>query len=489
MYDINKFIHSVVWFSLGIVLSRIKYLLLSILIIQLGFKEVAIFYVTIYLTTQFSLFANRLASSGYNRFLRNRSFIENKANLNAAVNSSLQFSFLMGLIMALMVFFMAKPIALFLKSDLLLQTVELFAIAVPFLTITNQVIQILSLLTKYKAAIIFHNIIEALGVLVTAYLTIIVFHLDIVSVLAWQIATIILSSLLALYLLSNCVPKFRYTLKILETPIKISHVIFLNSFFVVIFKNFDVFVMGYYFGVYTLGKYVGLLVIPHLVYEIATNSFGMFIHTAISFSLDKKKLIIFSQKVTEYILILSSAFTLIVLLYPDEIPNLIHIHIKFDPLVLRILSVAFFIKTISWVGGQILITTKNQRDNMIINSSISLLAAILFIIAIPKYGFLGAGLVFLITSFVDMIIKIRLAYKEGVFFISDKSIKVLLISLFFYSINLLTNVKIGLFFSYFPITFIFTLIGLGCIEGKDLLLIKKHLKRKLNPDAPPESMF
>ncbi|QQG44337.1 MAG: oligosaccharide flippase family protein [Candidatus Roizmanbacteria bacterium] len=484
MHTIEKFLHSVIWFSLGLVLHRIKYILLSLIVFQLGTTNVAIFYISIYLMTEFSSFANRLTSSSYNRFLRDKRFSFDKEHLNAVINSTLQLSLILGLINALMIFFLADPIANLIKNSSFSQTIKLMSLAVPFLVVTNQVIQILSLLTKYKEAVIFHNIIESLLVLSFAGIALTFFKPSIYTILSWQIAAIIISFIIALGLLYRSLPSFKLNLTLLAIPIRISSVIFLNSTFILLLNHIDIFIVGALFGSKQLGSYIGLLVAPHLIYAIATNVFGMFIHTADSFFADTKKVTVFSRKVIESILILASLLTLFLLLFPQEtLQNILRLHIRIEPLTLKLLSLSFFIRIIAWMAGQILIVTKHSDKNMQINVFISLIAAPLFIFFIPKYGFFGASLSFLLISLCDVLLKTLFVYtKTSVSFISVKAIKILLIGLFFYIINGLVPVNFNFFVIYFPFLFIAVLFLLKGIELEDFILLKHKLNKKNNAE-------
>lgn len=487
MYTIEKFFSSALWFSFGLVLNRIKYILLSIIVLRLGSTNLAIFYVSFYLINEFSSLANRLVSSSYNRSLRDQSFISSRKNLQAAINSCLQLSFILGLGSAVIIFLLASPIAFLIRDDTFVQTIKLLSLATPFLIITHQIIQVLTVLARYKTAVILHNIIEAASTLVFAYLTVFVFKSGVYAVLVWQVGAIILSSFLAIFLLYRTLPSFHLSLKPLPIPARTSTTILFNALFIMLWAQADIFIVGFYFGATKLGNYIALLVAPHLVYAIATNIFGMFLHVASSFYENPKKITFFAQKVTQLAITLATPLTIFLILYPQEtLRSILRIHAEVDPLALKIFSLAFLIRIIAWVGGQVLIVARKASLNMKINVNLSLLAIPLLIFVTPRYGFLGIAGVTLGLAVFEVLTKTFLTYlKTGTAFISVKTIKILLVGFGFYIIN-----RFILFFDFeffllsFPIAFLVALWLFKCLERNDWVLFwtKTQSKRLISTE-------
>lgn len=453
------------------------------MIFRLGLTNLAIFYVSVYFVNEFSSFANRLVSSSYNRFLRNKSFISNEKNLHAAINSSLQLSFILGLASLLVVFFLAKPIALLIRNDSFVQTIQLFSLAVPFIILTNQIMQILTLLARFREAVILHYILDAAFVLVSAYIAVFIFKSSIHTVLVWQIIALVLSSLMALFVLHRSVPTFRLSVGFPQVPIHISSTIFSNALFIMIFSHSDVLVVGYYYGALVLGKYIVLLVAPHIIYAIATNMFGMFLHVADSFHSDTRRVTLFAQRTLQYILLLAIPLTVLLMLYPQEIVNnVIQIHMRVDPLTLQLFSIAFFLRIIAWMAGQTLIVCKKSKENMKINVLISIAAIPLLIFITPIYGLVGVASVLLIISILEVLIKSILTYtKTGVNFISAKSIKTLLVGVFFYFIySFVLPLDFGVSILSFPLIFFIALLAFRCIDSADWALLTRQMRSSIN---------
>ena len=479
----EAFRSSILWFSFGIVLNRIKYILLSIMIFRLGLTNLAIFYVSVYFVNEFSSFANRLVSSSYNRFLRNQSFISNEKNLHAAINSSLQLSFILGLASLLVVFFLAKPIALLIRNDSFVQTIQLFSLAVPFIILTNQITQILTLLARFREAVILHYILDAAFVLVSAYIAVFIFKSSLHTVLVWQIIALVLSSLMALFVVHRSVPTFRLSVGFPQVPIHISSTIFSNALFIMIFSHSDVLVVGYYYGSLVLGKYIALLVAPHIIYAIATNMFAMFLHVADSFYTDIRRVTLFAQRVLQYILLLAIPLTVLLILYPQRVVNdIMKIHVLIDSLALQMLSIAFFMRIIAWVAGQILIIRKKSKENMRINVLLSLIAVPLLILITPIYGFVGVASVLLAIAIFETCIKSILTYKKtGVHFISAKSIKISFIGICLYFIySLLLPSDFGLSIFSFPFIFFIALLAFRCIDSDDWAILVRQMRSSMN---------
>ncbi len=482
MYSIEKFFHSTLWFSFGLVLNRIKYILLSIIVLRLGSTNLAIFYVSLYLINEFSSFAVRIVSSSYNRFLRDGAFINKGGNLKVTVNSSLQLALLFGLAGAVLIFFLAEPIALLIKNNAFAPAIRLLALAVPFLIVKRQITQMLSVLAKYKEAVVIQYILETVIVLSFAYLTVFVLKMDIYAVLGWQVAAIILACFMAITLLYKTIPKFQISLKsFLPLPMQTSPTILSNALFIALLAQADILIVGFYLGAMRLGNYIALLVAPHLIYTIATNIFGMFIHTAAPFYRETEKVTLLAQKVLQYILILAVILTIFIIIYPQEmLYGVIQIHAKVDPLALRLFTLAFFIRIIGWLAGQVLIVARHSRENMFINALVAIIALPLVIFITPKYGFTGLGFVFLGVFLLETLIKTALVYqKTRIHFISNKGLKILLIGVIFYILNtFVIRMDFRLFIPYFIFSFLFLLIITGSLGISDWFLFKQMFPKK-----------
>lgn len=467
MYTIEKFFHSTFWFGLGLLLNRTKYILLTIIVLPLGLTNVAIFYVSIHLINSLSSFANRLISSSYNRFLRDERFLSDETKLHSILNSSIILSFAIGVGGAFIVFLLAFPLGLLIKEPLLIKTIQLLSLVVPFLVIIRQVMQILSLLARYKEAVLFYNVLEASITLLFGYSAVSIFRSDVYTILAWQVVAMMLSSLFAVYLLHRVIPRFRLDPNSWHMPAKFSLTIFLNALSLMLFMQVDLLIVGFYFGLLTLGSYIGLLVAPRMIYTSATSIFGMFIHTIASFYNDQRKLTMFSEKVLRLSLIITIPFVLLLLLYPHEtVRDILHIHIRIDERALQLLSLAFFIRIGGWLAGQLLVITKHARENMLVNATILLGTIPLLLFATPTYGIVGVSVILLVAASLEVAIKIMLTYiKLRVYFLSTRIIKTLAIGVGLYIImHFFMAVGFVSFLIFLPLVYTVALILFRCVN-------------------------
>lgn len=477
----RNFFTSVFWFSIGVVLNRIKYILITSIVIQLGLVQMAIFYFSIHYLHQLAVFFNRIISSSYNRFLRDDDFISQKENLMDVIYSSLQLSFIFGIIGGVFVYISAVPIAILFKNELLTPAIVILAIGMPFLIVTGQVIRIMSMLKKFKEAVLFHSFVETFIVVGSAFVSILVFHADFKTVLLWQVYAMITSCLLALCLLFFSVSGFTLFFRFLPKKATISAVTFNNSLFIFIIDLADLFIVGYFLGIRNLAIYFAMLVAPHLIYQIGTNIFSMYLHTASSFYNDKKRLSLFSQRVMQGIVTILVPLVILFFLYPQEMfSKILYIHTPLDAVAVKLLSLAFFLRTISWMAGQILIVTKKNKENMKIHLILSALAVPLLIIFVPWGGFLAVAVLFCILFALECIIKVFLVYHlSSVYFLSSKSIKTLFLSIFIiFVFTYGFRVDFLAFLLYFPPSFCVLLLLFGCIGKEEFALIKRKIGPK-----------
>ena len=409
MYTIDKFFHSTFWFGLGLLLNRTKYILLTIIIFHLGLINVAIFYISIYFVSSIASFVHRLVSSNYNRFLRDRAFLAEAKNLHATLNSSLALSLSLGVGASFITFFLSWPIAALFKEPQLVKTIQLLSLTIPFLIMSRQITQILSMLARYREAVIFHNIIDTTLTLVVAYASIVLFTSNLYTALLWQVLVTILSALIGIVLLHKIVPTFRLDFTRIHIPVKLTKTIVINASFALLFSQGDIFIVGFYFDLLTVGSYIGLLVIPRLLYAIATSVFGMFLPTAASFSKEKEKMAFFSKKVFRYMLIVSFPLLLLVLLYPKETGAIIHVH-AIDQTTLQLFALAYFLRSWGWLGGQVLIASKTAYTNMKINAFLTIFVIFSEIVIRLRFGFKGIGWVFVLADFLDASFKVYVCY-------------------------------------------------------------------------------
>lgn len=481
MFNLEDFSRSVLWFSLGLILNRIKYILLTVIVAALHSSGLSVFYISFFIINEVSSFANRLVSSSYNRFLRDKNYTASPDELNKVINSSLQISLMIGLVSSAVIFMAAEPLAFLIKSDQLASSIKILSLALPFIVLSNQVIQMLTMLTKLREAIIFHYFFETILVLGFAYISISLLGGGMRDVLIWQVGAAVVSAVTAGSILYVVIPRFRLTAKILPVSFKTNPVILLNGTALLLFSFADVLAVGFFFGYRKLSEYVAILVGPHLIYAMASTVFAMYLQMAYSFKEDIDKLTRFSQKVMQFILILLSLTTLLLMIYPQQtLTNLIHINIGFNSTALVVLSLAFFIRSIGWMAGQILIVSQKSSLNAAINALIYVIAAPLYVVLIQRYGILGAAYLTLFLSTLDFLVKTFFVYsKLKIWFISRQSYKIgatALVSYFIFRYGI--RLDFYYFLALYPALFLGILIIIKAIRRKDLIVVKQALFRK-----------
>ncbi len=475
MNSLEKFVHSIFWFSVSLFLNRVKYIIMSIIVSRLGLTNLAIFYISLYLVNEFSSFSNRLISSVYNRYLRDPKVIGGSKQLSQVLASVFQSSLLLSVMGGIIIYLLSYPLAALLHNNQYLRSIQLLSIASPFLIMTEQIMQTLLMMTRFREAVMFHNFVEAFVAIAAAFISVVVFHLDVYSVLQWQVGAIVLSLLLALLLAFILLPRFSFSV-ILPKPLNLSSIIFFNALFIFLFSHADILLVGFFLGSENLGKYIALLVAPHLIFSLGNIVFKMYLQTADAFREDYVKLKSFTRKVTQYLVITASMFVLFLLLYPTETLNkILFLHINPDLFAIRLLTLAFFLRTIAWIAGQIQIVTKNSGMNMNITILTTLITIVLLAFAIPAYGLRGVAMVLLLSAAAEALVRTFWVYRYSkIYFISRTTLTLFVLGLFYYLLfKFILPLGFTSFLIYFPFLFIIGLIIFGCLDLTDIVVLFK----------------
>lgn len=478
MYSVNKFFNSALWLSFGLVLDRIKYLIIGILIFKLGPANVAIFYISIHLVNELALFGNRIISSVFNRFFRDETITASSESFNKIANFSLQMALAIGIISALVVYLLAFPISWIIKDLSYVSTIHTLSFAVPFIILTNQILQILLLLTRFRAVVLFSHFIQAVIVLSAYYIAIYFFNIQIYDLMYWQVTVSVAAFAIALLLFHRAVPGFRLDFRYHKLWPNISSISLKYALGLLAFNFADMLIVGYYFGTIKLGQYMATIFGPHLIFAIATASFSMFIHTALSWSSDIVKVTLLARKTMQFIFVVATPLTLLIVLFPSEIINqLFRIHTHINTLAVQILSVAFFIRLFGWMGSQILILRRKQAISVQISVMLSIMAIPLMLFLAPIYGFVGVALAVLTVSVLESLLKTFILYRiERVYFLSSDTLKMLGLGLIFYLLFRLWSSDgyfilqgIGL-----PILFLIVLVVTKSLKMSDWILFTQE---------------
>lgn len=474
--NLEAFRFSILWFSSGIVLNRAKYIILSIIVSQLGLINLVTFYLTIRIVTEIASLTNRFIGGTYNRFLRDHEKATQK--LDDIINDSLKLSAILGCFGGLIVFLSAHPIAFLIKNNQLTLAIQLFSLSVPFMVITNQAIQILSLKTRFKEVVVFQYVLESALVLVAAYFAINLLKSNMTTVLILQVVANIIFLPLAIFFLKKSLRGWKLKVGHFVLPINFSPPAIYTPLSVGLINVLDLLIIGFYLGTLALGLYIAMLVGPSLVFAIAINSFGMFTHT-ISVISDKEKVVRLCQKVLQYILIIATPLTLSIILYPQDTFNkIIQTNAPVQPEVVKLLALGFYLKIFSWMAERVLIVEKIAKLNAIINVSLSIVTLPLLLIVVPKLGLLGAALIVFIVAIVEVVFKTILAYRNtNIHFLSKETIKTVFLGIVMYIIfNSAIIIDFNSFLVYSSFLYLAGIIFLGCFKKHDLTILTRRFK-------------
>lgn len=481
MYSAKSFFKSTLWLGGGVVLSRLKYIFLATVVSHIGSLNLAIFYLTIHFIYEFANFSSRLVSASYNRFLRDKQYVSNKHRLNAAISSCLQTSLLLGVLLFILFVILAYPLAWLVKEPLLVSSFQTFALAIPFIVINNQVIQVFSLLNKYKELVIFQNFIETVLMLLSAYISVILTRQNIINVLAWQVIALAGSSIFALIMLFKVFKSFKLTKGFLPVSLNLSSIVFTNNIFLTLLNYADLFIIGFYLGPKMLGDYIALLVVPHFTYGLIISTFAMYIHVGNIYWEKGIKFFNFTKKVIRYGVVIVAFLTVLIVLYPLPVVHdifLLNIRVKKE--LVEIFALVFFLKTLSWFGSQVLIIAKCSNLNRNLNGLLLLISLPAYIYSVPKFGFLGLGVAMLSVAILELIIKAVLVMQKTNINIFNKKNTISLLTALFVIVTekYIINLNFNLFLVFFPIFYFGLLFVFKVLEKQDILFIRKYYFEK-----------
>ncbi len=474
--NLEAFRSSILWFSLGLVLNRTKYIILSIMVFQMGLTSVVVFYISIRLVTEIGSAINRLIGGNFNRLLRDEAILSDNERYTQTINDSLKIALFLGSLGFFITLLLSGLIAMLLKESQLSNSIRLFSVTIPFTVATNQILLILSMRARFREVVFFQYILETILVLSLAFLTIHVWQAPLYTILFWQVTANIFFLPLSLFFLKKSIPfwhpqiekpkiQFNFTFQTLYTPLSVGLINFL-----------DLLIIGYFLGSTGLGLYIAMIVGPHLIFAVCTNMFGMFAHTIANIK-DTKRIQYISQKVLQYILIVATPLTLLLILYPSQtLDKIIQIHAPVDPIVIQLLSLTFYAKIFSWMAERILITLKFSRQNGLINIILSITTLLLLIIVTPRFGIRGVASILLVMAISEVLIKFFLNLrKTQISFISFQSLKVLFLALVIYIVTKSFMFSFFNFLILFAIFYLTGIIFLKIFEKTDLeILLRKY---------------
>ena len=447
----------------------------------------------------FITFASLGFSEGISRFIP--MYRSEKQKIKYLIKFSNNILFFSAFFSAFLLFFNSEFIAInfFHNSELTLY-LKIFSFLIPIQIFTNFYFSIIRSHEKIHAYSFGTNILQNM----TKFLIIILFiYLGLKSLIAIPLSYLvgILSGLIFAYLYCKFKLSYIFTkITILDNKknlrlnfLSYSWPLVLYGILGSIMYWIDTFLIGYFENAYWVGIYNAAIPIA-LLLVLAPEIFLQMFFPLITRELSMKNFTVvreLSKQITKWIFILNLPLTILILLFPG-----VFINILFGPEyllaknALRILTMGYFILTLSSVASNLLLS-KGKSKIILINLILtSILNFILNFILIPHYGITGAAFATFISLSVLSLLLISENYyfnhilpfrrnMAAIFFIS------LILSGILYNISLFVNVNLiwlivlgGLFGAAYLGLIILT----KSFDKNDLMVLKKifnGIKNKL----------
>lgn len=393
----------VFWSSIGIVFERAMFFLLPILIAPLGPASLGIFHLSLRLFQSIISFPVNLLNILYTHKLR--TFLQNPKSLKFEEEAAflLKVYFTAGLTLGL-IFFIPAVISS-------LKSLSFLALSIPFAMINYYMLTLLRLLQRFERVFIIH--VSAFGFqLIYLIIFIKLLHLGLEAAFLGQLLMSIAISFAATIFLFDRLNILGLFRKINPSMFMLPPLSLANVLFITFFPLLDLALVASLFGLTTLGHYIVLLYLPLLLHKLPTTLFAMFIHVASVKTRASEDITDISKRVFKWILIITSPLFIVILLYPDILLSvLFHKSYIRDLNITRLLAVSFFLQSLSWTAGRILVA-KNKRLPLIVsNYSLGLVFVILALILGPNLGLSGIAISYLIFSVLDVLVKYALTVR------------------------------------------------------------------------------
>lgn len=462
------------WSAIGAVLERTMYFLLPIFIAPLGPLNLGIFYISLRIFHGTVSFPASVLNSSYSHRLRQ--YLEDPKSLKFEETAALLLKvyLLVGLLTGMFFFILILTLAP-------LKSLAFLALAIPFAIINSYTILLLRFLQRFSQIFFIQAVFIFLFQLL--YMTIFIgfFHFGIVTALVGQLLSTILISVAASFFIFDRINLLGLFQKLNLKIFRVSLLSFANALFTTISPIIDIAFVGLMFGFSTLGRYIVLLYLPLLMHKIPTTLFGMFIHVAAVKTRNNENITKISMRVFKWILIITIPLFVIIIIYPSLILSLLfHKSYVKDLNVTQLLAISFFIQSVSWTAGRILIAKKKNLLNTITNYIFLFVFISFSLLLTSPFGLYGIATAYLISSILDVFVKyVFVTKKTNVFFIAMDHIKILcagtigaiLAYTLFFSNPLL-------FFSFFLIVYFAILWLTRVISQRTLFELKKMVVKE-----------
>ena len=387
------------WSSLGFVFERAMFFLLPVFIAPLGPASLGIFYLSLRIFNTIIAFPVTALNIHYVYKLRH--YLEDQKSMQFEEEAAvlLKVYFMAGMLLGIFFF---TVIALFSPLKALL----FLALAIPFAIINSYMMLLLRLLQRFNRVLIIQMVLMFGFQLTYLLIFIRLFNMGIAAAFFGQLLMNVLISIAATFFLFNRLNLLGFFRKIALKMYLLSPLSFANVLFITLFPIGDIVVVALLFGFSALGHYIILLYLPLIIRIIPPTLFSMFIHVAAVKTRASEDITVVSKQVFKWILIMTTPLFIIIMLYPEFLLSfLFHKSLVTDLNITRLLAVSFFIQSISWTAGRILLAKNKRLSFVLSNYLLGLMFIILSLILGPTLGLLGIAISYLIFSILDALVK------------------------------------------------------------------------------------
>lgn len=420
--------------------------------------------------------------------LRYVSFYKAKGDKNkikGAIISALRISLPLSLLLSSLVFIFAGEISNIFHDEGLVPILRILVIGVPFFVIGNIFIHALRAFQKVGYAVGTREVVEKIiNILLT--LLLLYLGLDLYGATLAYIVSMVSTFVIAFYIMEKRVfsifdktKTFYYRNEILRYSLPLVF----TTFFLVIIKWINTFLLGYFENASYVGIYNVALSTADLMYivPIALTTLSFPIMTERYSKSKNKDLKYIYDTTTKWIFLIILPIYLIFLFFSRNI-----LYIMFGKeysagaLALSILASGYVLYSLSKTAFDILSIAKKTKTIFYITLVVAIINIILGFILIPKFNLFGASIATSVSFVVMGILFFYYAYKidklQPIKLVYIKSSAIGLISIFvIYKLSNLIKLSIFRIFSLwllFLVIYLFLLYTFKCLNYEDKMVIK-----------------
>ncbi|MAF51270.1 MAG: hypothetical protein CMH64_04235 [Nanoarchaeota archaeon] len=488
---------------LGIFISKIVGYLYRIIVARIGAEQYGLLSLGIALLGVFTTISLLGLNQGILRYVSFYKGKEDFQKIKELLSSAFKLTFSLSLIFAIILFIFSKQISItFFSNENLSWIIKIIAIALPFNTLREVLINTFKAFQKVKYEVYIKNITENISKVIIT-LIFIILGVKIIGATIAYTASIILSFILALYFLEKKVfsifktklskfslnkELFRYSLPLL----------FGNFIFSLILWT-DTLMLGYFLPESEVGIYNAALPTAFLMFTIPYALLALFIPILTELHAQNKTEDFRSvyKTITKWIFLLNIILLGIFYLFSEKILGILFgQEYTIASTSLLILSTGYFIGFLASSIQSVLLVIKRTKL-ILLNTSIMAIGNILLnILLIPKYGIVGAAIatssIFIIrtillvteSTLITKIFPFKLSYIKIIFSILVTFFSIKYISSF-YEINLITLILTSLFFL---LIYGILLLLTKSLEKEDISIIKS-IQQKTGKDFTKINQF